>query len=385
MKAFRISIAGSMGVVLFFSIGFAAFRSGSEIWFRLLYSMTVGVLLVSTLAARYCREAPSAFWFGFAIIGWVYLLLGLGLRPGPGTNAYGDVDEQAVVNDYLITTDPIKRMAIMNKNYSSVDDIGKYGYDLAIGHLMVTWVLAALGGLLACLLHGRRSAGAGGKESSKASLLRRFVAHGRILLVIALSGVGVASLMPISIRMHGPYFPDKMFHDAEQADAFLNDEYGRHLESMREPSLWRLSRKDEAVEIYRFLRLHPKQHPICVRVERRGSFVNLRLVILDGVWVDEPGLIAIDKNMPITIPQWDELVRRVERSGLWALGKDDRSSVELFDNNRVLVEGMKGGRYHAVARWSGFNEQITCQDMCEYMLNLANTVSQRSNFQTYDF
>jgi hypothetical protein len=67
------------------------------------------------------------------------------------------------------------------------------------------------------------------------------------------------------------------------------------------------------------------------------------------------------------------------------MGKDERPNVPLIDNNRVLVEGLKGGRYHLVARWTGYEDKIACQTMCEYMIELTNILSQRSNFQTYDF
>jgi hypothetical protein len=365
MKALRISIAGSMILVLLLTFGFAAFRAGTENWFRSLYTITVAILLVSTLASKYCRGASASYWFGFSVVGWTYLILGLGLRPEIATNIYGDVNEQAAVNNYLITTIFLKYLCIKYSNFSNVDNIGKYGYDLAIAHLAITWALAAGGGLFACVL--------------------RAIPHKKLMLAIALSSVFIAGSLPILAVTQGPYFPEKAFQDRERADAFLNDEYGRHLEAMGEPSLWRLSRKDKTVEVYRFLRLHPRQHPICVRVEKRANSLTLRLVILDGVWVDEPGLIAVDKSMSLTISQWDELVRHAEQSGLWSLGKEDRDSVELLDNNRVLVEGLKGGSYRLVARWSGYDEQIVCKNLCEYLLILTNTVHLNSDSQNYAF
>ncbi len=161
------------------------------------------------------------------------------------------------------------------------------------------------------------------------------------------------------------------FNKDKTIDAFLSDEYARHLEAMKEPSLWHFSSKDKKIEVYRFLCLHPDRHPFCVRVENDGHSVKLRFVVLDGVWVDNPGLIAIDRSIDITMPQWNELVHRTRQAGLWTLDSHDKDTVELIDNNRVLVEGLKDRRYHAVARWTGYLERIPCQTMCEYMFDIA--------------
>jgi hypothetical protein len=374
MRAFRMSIAGLMALVLFLAVGLAAFRSGTETWFRSLYTATIGVLLLSILAARFSRGILSAFWFGFAVVGWSYLLLGFGLQPGEGRNAYEELDEEVSINHFLITTTLIKKASIAHKQYAAIYEVGRYGYDIPIGHLIATVILAVVGGAIACFLGVPCSITTGGQTPSEPPVRQRLVSRGGMTWAMVLSGVLILISSPILARTHAPYFPDMAFEDDKKIDAFLNDEYGRHLEAMGEPSLWRLSHKDKKVEAYRFLRLHPKQHPICVRVEKTGDSVNLRLVVLDGVWVDSPGLIAVDKSLSLTKSQWDELVRRAEQCGLWALGKDDRASVEHTDNNRVLVEGLKGGHYHAVARWTGRFEDIICKDMVEFMLDLVATV-----------
>jgi hypothetical protein len=58
----RLTISGSMAVVLFAGVGLAAMRSGSDLWLRILYTHTVLALLVAAIAARYCGSScpPAA-------------------------------------------------------------------------------------------------------------------------------------------------------------------------------------------------------------------------------------------------------------------------------------------------------------------------------------
>ena len=210
------------------------------------------------------------------------------------------------------------------------------------------------------------------------------VSHSKTVWVLAISGTLILVAIPIFAFPHESYFPDMAFSDDKKTDSFLDDEYGRHLEAMREPSLWELSKKDKSIEVYRVLRLHPRQHPVCIRIVKKGDSINLRLVVLDGVRVDHPGLIAIDNSIVVDANQRTELVHWIEPSRMWELGKD-RDRVELIDNNRVLLEGLKGGRYHPVERWTGPDEEIVCQPMCEYILGLAGLFADEPHFETYDF
>jgi hypothetical protein len=70
----RLTISGMMAVVVLAAVGFAAMRSGSGLWLRVIYSLVAMALLTATVLARY----RGAFWYGFAVFGWGYFLLGLG-------------------------------------------------------------------------------------------------------------------------------------------------------------------------------------------------------------------------------------------------------------------------------------------------------------------
>jgi hypothetical protein len=80
---YRFSIASLMFLVLILAVGFAALRSGSELWSIAVFSMTLVALFIAILGAVY-RPAPGrAGWLGFVIFGWGYLVLSF----GPGFRA----------------------------------------------------------------------------------------------------------------------------------------------------------------------------------------------------------------------------------------------------------------------------------------------------------
>jgi len=70
----RVSMAGLLGVVLFSGLILAALRSGSDGWFRAVYTATAASLLFGAVAARHL----GAFWFGFAAVGVPYFAIGFG-------------------------------------------------------------------------------------------------------------------------------------------------------------------------------------------------------------------------------------------------------------------------------------------------------------------
>jgi hypothetical protein len=77
MKRIRFNIASLLGVILIVAVGFAALRESSDLWESGIFSLTLGVLLISILLAIHRTEKRRAFWLGFALFGWIYLVLTL--------------------------------------------------------------------------------------------------------------------------------------------------------------------------------------------------------------------------------------------------------------------------------------------------------------------
>jgi hypothetical protein len=77
MKSFRFHLGTLVILVLLIGVGIAALRESNEIWDSGIFSVTFGVLLVSILLAIHRTERRRAFWLGFALFGWIYLVLTL--------------------------------------------------------------------------------------------------------------------------------------------------------------------------------------------------------------------------------------------------------------------------------------------------------------------
>jgi hypothetical protein len=79
MSRIRFTIASLLVVVLLVAVGFAALRESDDLRERGVFTLTLGVLLVSILLALHRTDSRRAFWIGFALFGWTYL--GLSLVP----------------------------------------------------------------------------------------------------------------------------------------------------------------------------------------------------------------------------------------------------------------------------------------------------------------
>jgi hypothetical protein len=75
MPKFRISIAGLLGIVAVMAIWLAGMRSASSLWTTSAATVTLTLLLTALLAAFLLSGTDRAFWAGFAVFGWSYLLL----------------------------------------------------------------------------------------------------------------------------------------------------------------------------------------------------------------------------------------------------------------------------------------------------------------------
>jgi hypothetical protein len=75
VRTVRFPIAGLMGAVLVVAIGLAALRNASETWAGVTFLLTCGVLGLAVVGVV-CRNGQDrAWWLGFALFGWGYLVL----------------------------------------------------------------------------------------------------------------------------------------------------------------------------------------------------------------------------------------------------------------------------------------------------------------------
>ncbi len=75
MSRLRITLAGSLGIVAVIAMGLAGMVSASGLWTTAAATVTFALLLTALLATRFLDGMDRAFWAGFALFGWSYLVL----------------------------------------------------------------------------------------------------------------------------------------------------------------------------------------------------------------------------------------------------------------------------------------------------------------------
>jgi hypothetical protein len=80
---FQFSIKALLGLTVFVALGCAALLNASEWWASAACTVTLAVLLIAVLASIFRWGPRRAFWLGFAIVGWAYVLLTFWPAPDP--------------------------------------------------------------------------------------------------------------------------------------------------------------------------------------------------------------------------------------------------------------------------------------------------------------
>ena len=150
----RLTISGLMTVVVLAAVGFAAMRSGSDLWLRLIYSLVALALLTATILARY----HGAFWYGFAIFGWGYFLLGLGPWVGLASTR---TPENQPLNQMLLSYDVANYLCSFITDYQPEGQLNRSDVMLsrnmqAICHSILTLPFGFTGGCIAWLLASKK-------------------------------------------------------------------------------------------------------------------------------------------------------------------------------------------------------------------------------------
>lgn len=77
MRRPRFTIGGLLGIVAFVAVAFAALRHPTDAWDSGVFGVTLLTLLTSILLEVHRREERRAYWLGFALFGWAYLVMSL--------------------------------------------------------------------------------------------------------------------------------------------------------------------------------------------------------------------------------------------------------------------------------------------------------------------
>ena len=77
MRRFRFHLGTLVILVLLLGVGCASLRESNDTWDSSVFSITLAVLLISILLTIHRTGKRRAFWLGFALFGWIYLVLTL--------------------------------------------------------------------------------------------------------------------------------------------------------------------------------------------------------------------------------------------------------------------------------------------------------------------
>jgi hypothetical protein len=343
MRWARSSIAGLLTLTVGCALALAALRSGSRLWLSLFYTFTVVILLVAAIAARVKRRPARTFWFGFAVFGWGFFLLGMVPWPVPGVLLAEE--ERPPLNEGLVTTQLIQRVIpLLRTRTNDLDQIAGYTFNTThVAHLVASLVIAPFGGIIAVSMERRRASG--GPASP-----RRGPPDVLVISTLVFAGMTATSLAAAwlgSTRSQRPYFP----RPADTEDTIMRGThwFSSQLEAMREPSLWRRFRAGNSARAYRLLLLPSFSHGVSVRIEQTRTGANLRAVALDGLGGYFPGQIAIDRHVVLTADQWAELEKRVNNADFWSQPTDSEEG-EVMDGTEHIIEGLRPLEYRVVKR-----------------------------------
>lgn len=343
-----------MLIVAACAIAFTALQTASSVWHEATYTFTVLVLLVAVLASRYRRGRERAFWFGFAVFGWAFFVLGY----RPWMNAFGEVTEDGEGPPYnpLLLTSRLLLFLIPHlrkptNDYVAIDVISRH--TLGIAHLLMTLAVGIAGGVIAIVLWRRPRA--------------RWSARS-VAVLVGLAFAASVALSVVSVKER-PWFARWPSGSREALGA------GSPL-SLSDTA------DDREAAAYRFVWVPTFHHPVSVRVDRNGRAVRLRARVLDGMGGYEPGQIAIDRSLDLSGAQWDQLEQLAAQAGFWgAAGWAPRHpGSDIADGDLLVIEGVKAGQYKLRRTNDPIPNQVA---LCGYMLELTGIVGVGTIWEEY--
>jgi hypothetical protein len=186
MRLPRYTIRSLLGVVLFVAIAAAALRASTDAWDGCLLGLTSLILPTAILLAVHRSDRRRAFWLGFALFGWTYLIASLIPPIGsrlPTTMGLAFIDSKIpgreTTTSAILTygaPNPAQTIAVSARDYTLVSLSQGNAYRvwdtttgkllagpggttenfIRIGHSLLALLLAFLGGHLSRHLYGRR-------------------------------------------------------------------------------------------------------------------------------------------------------------------------------------------------------------------------------------
>jgi len=164
------------------------------------------------------------------------------------------------------------------------------------------------------------------------------------------------------------FFPDGTFHDDPKRNAASSERIVTNLNILQEPSLFALS-NDSKIQCYRLLFLPAFEKPTAMRLTIKSDDTGrLDVKIMNRPGENEPARLIESKTIQASQQQVADFLHLLDKANFWHLPvRDERSGL---DGATFIIEGVKGGKYQVVKRWSP--EEGAYLDAVAFLLELAN-------------
>lgn len=164
--------------------------------------------------------------------------------------------------------------------------------------------------------------------------------HLVVLILLCAAAVAVAQ---------EPYFPLKTKSNYEGLAWSEAEWYSSQLTAMKEPRLPPLA-KDVSNETYRMTFLPSWGDAIAVRVQRHDQAFHLVAKRLHGQSGFVAGKLVETKEIELNAAESHALETLIAKLGFYQMPTDDE--IAGNDGEEWIIEGVSGGRYHVVQRWT---------------------------------
>jgi hypothetical protein len=149
------------------------------------------------------------------------------------------------------------------------------------------------------------------------------------------------------------YFPSKAFRDYDDStrgNDFKLNWYSGMLRALKEPILFTNTRAGES-EIYRFTCLRSFHAPFAIRVlHKAANDTKLILKISDGASGYTSRNLVRNETKILSEAEWTQITTTLNNAEFWKMPTEKPDFG--CDGSEWIIEGVKNGKYHVVARWS---------------------------------
>ena len=185
------------------------------------------------------------------------------------------------------------------------------------------------------------------------------------------------------------YFPSGSFDDSN-TDVFMADWYSHELRVLDEPPLSRESSgaspgnsSGGVVESYRFLWLRTFDPPVAIRLDVKADGTGtVTAKVADGQagFPQTSKRVVEKRSRALTREQTGAFLAQINRTNFWGIVTNidpgDAMDVQT-DGSEWVLEGVKGDKYHVVARWSpDVNRMHGCKAIFDLGMALAVDLAQ---------